>query len=180
MFRETLLHAQHHLENLTRLGTIPIDRARFYEFGAGKDLVIPLAFYCLGVESQVLVDIRHLVREELVVDTLRRLSSGDLDRSPVVALALEGLDERLATLGITYRAPCDARDTGLAEGSIDYITSTNTLEHIAEPDIRLILRESQRILSPDGLVSSSSTTRTTNLATRTSLVTLRPRGRVSR
>lgn len=154
-FLATVASARSHVRNLGCHGRIAIDQARFYEFGADKDLVIPLVSYCLGVNDQVLVDIRRLVRDELVVDTLRRLA-GDINReflrSPQAALTTACLDQRLATLGISYRAPCDARSTGLAGASIDYITSTSTLEHIAETDIRLILRECRRILSPDGLL----------------------------
>ncbi|MDQ6946418.1 MAG: class I SAM-dependent methyltransferase, partial [Actinomycetota bacterium] len=117
---------------------------------------IPLAFYCLGVNHQVLVDIRRLVRDELVVDTARRLCDGvvpGLQRTPEAALVGRGLDRRLAAVGITYRAPCDARASGLESGSVDYITSTSTLEHIPAADIRLILRESRRLLSSEGRLS---------------------------
>lgn len=148
--------ARRHLENLTKHGTVPVNEATFYEFGAGKDLVVPLSYYCLGVCKQVIVDIRDLAREELIIDTLRRLSGGvvpDLVRSAHAALGVSGRQQRLSALGITYCAPCDARATGLADASVDYITSTSTLEHIPPADIRLILRESRRVLRPDGLMS---------------------------
>jgi SAM-dependent methyltransferase len=135
---------------------VPVEQATFYEFGAGKDLIVPLTYYCLGVGEQVVVDIRDLAREELVVDALRRLSAGvvpDLLRAPDAALGLSGRQPRLAALGVAYRAPCDARATGLADASVDYITSTSTLEHIPADDIRLILRESRRILRPEGRMS---------------------------
>src|SRR5438067_829197 len=38
-------------------------------------------------------------------------------------------------------------------GSVDCITSTNTLEHIPPDDLAAILRECYRILAPSGLVS---------------------------
>ena len=156
VLRATAANARRHLDNLSIHGSVPVDEATFYEFGAGKDLVVPLTYYCLGVGQQLIVDIRDLAREELIVDALRRLSAGvvpDLVRTPEAALAVEGRQRRLAALGITYRAPCDARATGLADASVDYITSTSTLEHIPEADIRLILRESRRILRPDGVLS---------------------------
>ncbi len=155
-FRATAQNARRHLENLTKYGTVPVNEATFYEFGAGKDLVIPLAYYCLGVREQLIVDIRDLAREELLLDAIRRLRARvvpDLARSPDAALAVSGRQQRLAALGITYRAPCDARATGLADASVDYITSTSTLEHIPPTDIRLILRESRRILRPEGVMS---------------------------
>src|SRR5262249_18170743 len=38
-------------------------------------------------------------------------------------------------------------------GSVDYITSTNTLEHIPPNEIAAILRECHRLLPPEGLMS---------------------------
>jgi SAM-dependent methyltransferase len=55
--------------------------------------------------------------------------------------------------GIEYKAPYDARDTGLNDNSIDCITSTNTLEHIPPNDIKAILKECYRILNKDGILS---------------------------
>jgi ubiquinone/menaquinone biosynthesis C-methylase UbiE len=55
--------------------------------------------------------------------------------------------------GIDYRAPCDAKLTGIEPNSIDVITSTSTLEHIPLRSIQLILQECRRILRDDGLVS---------------------------
>src|SRR5205823_13839725 len=55
--------------------------------------------------------------------------------------------------GIDYRAPCDAKKTGLPSLSVDYITSTSTLEHIPPEAIRLILRECYRVLRDRGVIS---------------------------
>src|SRR5689334_5495852 len=49
---------------------VPPGEATFYEFGAGWDLAIPLAYTLLGVGGQVLVDIRPSARLELVNDSL--------------------------------------------------------------------------------------------------------------
>lgn len=156
VFKATVDNARRHLANLSKHGTVPIDQASFYEFGAGKDLIVPLAYYCLGVRDQLIVDIRDLAREELIVDALQRLSSGvvpDLVRTPDAALSATGRHQRLAALGITYQAPCDARSTGLADGAVDYITTTSTLEHIPQADLRSILRECRRILGAHGRMS---------------------------
>lgn len=156
VFHEKAEIARRHLANLTEHGQVPVGDARFYEFGAGKDLILPLCLYCHGANEQLLVDIRPLARDELVLDTLSRLDAGvvpGLPRRPGPGRAGAGLPAQLAALGITYRAPCDARETGLPAQSVDYITSTSTLEHIAEPDIRLILRESRRILRVEGRMS---------------------------
>ena len=36
---------------------------------------------------------------------------------------------------------------------MDFVTSTNTLEHIPEPDVRLVLAECRRLLRPGGALS---------------------------
>jgi SAM-dependent methyltransferase len=139
----------------------PPAEAAFYEFGAGWDLAVPLAYAALGVGRQVLVDIRPNVRLELVNSTLASLArqhdalAADAGRElrdlgpPDVASADE-LEERF---GIAYLAPRDARATGLSAASIDFVSSTNTLEHVPERDIVPILRECARLLRADGVMS---------------------------
>ncbi len=65
------------------------------------------------------------------------------------------MEDLEAATGIRYLAPRDARDTGLAPGSFDLISSTFTLEHIPERDIADILAESARLLTEDGLIRCS-------------------------
>lgn len=142
--------ARGHLDRIGKHTTAPVAAGHFYEFGAGWDLRLPQVLWCLGVERQTVIDIRPLVRPALVADVGRRLAARadelDLPRAPSVP-------GDLAALGIDYRAPCDARATGLPDRSVDRITSTNTLEHIPPDDIAAILRECRRILADDGLVS---------------------------
>ena len=139
----------------------PLAETVFYEFGAGWDLAIPLAYAALGVDRQILVDIRPNVRLELVNATLASLARRraqledetgeelrDLGRPDVASV-----DELAHRFGIAYSAPRDARATGLAAGSVDAVTSTNTLEHVPEEEIGPILRECRRLLRPDGLMS---------------------------
>ncbi len=133
-----------------------------YEFGAGWDLIIPLTYYCLGIETQTVVDIRPNLRFELVNDTLRRLNEyrseiedthgvklREVDPKPVSAS--DQLSERF---GINYLAPCDATATGLPADLFDFITNTYTLEHVPRTDIILILRECHRLLKPSGVISA--------------------------
>lgn len=143
-FRERVEKAAAHLESFTRHGGIT-SNATAFEFGAGWDMVGPLAMAAAGVHRQVIVDIWRLARPELVRDTIRRLRLPE----PQGASA----SELLEAFGIAYQAPGDARATGLPDSSVDLATSTSTLEHIPLDDIRLILRECRRILRPDGLLS---------------------------
>jgi|SRR3972149_5430940 len=158
-FVSIVLSTKEHIEFINKYCHKSIREATFYEFGVGWDIIIPLTFYAFGVERQILVDIRDLLRFTLVNDTVRkfqRMSTQlELPRKLEVVLSKEctfpsSLNEYY---GIQYIAPCDARNTGLGSGSIDFITSTNTLEHIPHQDIEGILRESHRLLKDDGLMS---------------------------
>ena len=139
---------------------VPPGEATFYEFGAGWDLAIPLAYALLGVGRQVLVDIRPSARLELVNDSLasfQRLRP-ELEAEAGAELRPPGgplgsLDELEARFGIRYLAPCDARDTGLDEASIDFASSTDTCEHIPEADLGAIFRETHRLLRAGGAFS---------------------------
>jgi SAM-dependent methyltransferase len=135
--------------------------AALYEFGAGWDLAIQLSYWALGAGRQTLVDIRPNLRPELVNLTLDRLQRlhPQLEEEYGLSLRSPG-DERvvsaadLRAFGISYLAPHDARATGLETGSLDLVTTTNTLEHIPARDLVAILAECRRLLRPDGVVSS--------------------------
>ena len=139
---------------------VPPGEATFYEFGAGWDLAIPLAYALLGVGGQVLVDIRPSARLELVNDSLASFERlrPELEaeaRSELRPLGgpLGSLGELESRFGIRYLAPCDARDTGLPEGSIEFASSTDTCEHIPYEDLAAIFRETRRLLRPGGAFS---------------------------
>src|SRR5919206_1953290 len=154
--RRKLARARQHLDVFGR----PAEEAVFYEFGAGWDLAIPLSFAALGVGRQVLVDIRPSVRIELVNESLaaferlREELEADNGRElrplgrPITSL--EELEERF---GIAYLAPRDARATGLEAASIDFVSSTDTCEHIPEADLARIFAECHRLLRPGGIFS---------------------------
>ncbi len=143
--RQQVTRARRHLELLQEHRPRDLASARFYEFGVGWDFGIPLAFYGLGVNHQVAIDIRRLATEWLIGETAERLNHLRLTQRPV--------SSDLGKLGIDYRAPCDARDTGLPAESVDCITSTAVLEHIPTSDIPAILAECRRLLRPDGVAS---------------------------
>ena len=159
-FVEAFEFAKKHIEAFRIYHGGDISKASFYEFGAGRDLAIPLSLYAQGVQKQTLVDINKLLRVELVNATLEKLQRlGNrlgIGKIPIKLLPTDGnqwigLLEEL--YGIKYAAPFDARDTGLEPGSFDFITSTNTLEHIPPNDILLILKECHRLLKSDGRLS---------------------------
>lgn len=150
-----------HLQMFKKHGACPVGEATFFEFGAGWDLIGPLTYYALGVNKQVLIDIRSNLRFELVEqawadlnqrrDEIERVSgmpARDLGTEPPDSE--EALKERF---GISYMAPYDARDTGLPAESFDFISSTDTVEHIPRPDLERIFVESARLLRRKGLIS---------------------------
>jgi SAM-dependent methyltransferase len=139
---------------------VPPAEASFYEFGAGWDLAIPLAYAMLGVGRQVLVDIRPSARLELVNDSL---ASFERLRDALEAEAkqelrppggpMSTLAELEPRFGIMYLAPRDARATRLPEASIEFVSSTDTCEHIPEDDLAAIFRECHRLLRAGGAFS---------------------------
>jgi SAM-dependent methyltransferase len=108
----------------------------------------------------VLVDIRPSARIELVNDTLASFERLRPELAEQAERELQPLGGPIAELGeleerygIRYLAPCDARDTGLPEGSVDFVSSTDTCEHIPGDDLASIFRESYRLLRPGGAFS---------------------------
>ncbi|MBU1276863.1 MAG: class I SAM-dependent methyltransferase [Proteobacteria bacterium] len=141
-------------------GSLPQGPRRAYEFGAGQDLATALSLCSLGVESQVLVDLRPLAQWDLLaqaMDDLRAqwprlcaLAGRDLRPWPARAPASTAQLER--ALGITYQAPADARATGLEAGRFDLVSSSHVLEHIPAGDLPAILAECRRLASSRGVI----------------------------
>ena len=165
-FRIRVEAACWHLGNYERHGPRPLGDATFLEFGTGWDLVIPLVLASAGVGHQLLLDRDPLARVELVHSSLARLHAmvaaearrtvcarPDLARLPASGPRRGGLAPWLADLRIEYRAPADARATGLPDAACDAVTSTATLEHIPKPAIAQIMSEMFRVLRPGGLLS---------------------------
>ncbi len=139
---------------------VPLAEATFYEFGAGWDLAIPLAYALLGVGRQLLVDIRPSARIELVRETIVAFSRLRPQLEEAAGRPLRDLGDPVSSLGeldarygIRYLAPRDARDTGLPAGSVDFVSSTDTCEHIPAEDLGAIFAECRRLLRPGGTFS---------------------------
>jgi SAM-dependent methyltransferase len=143
--------ARRHLDAIGPHAARPVPELRFFEFGAGWDLATPLAMAALGVRSQILFDLFPVARWNLIQHAVADLRGRRLDL-PAVAPGISQADY-LASVGIRYVAPGDARATGLPDGSIDVAVSTSVLEHVDEPDIRAICDELRRVLAPGGLCS---------------------------
>jgi SAM-dependent methyltransferase len=156
MRKMALLEAAH-LQALLSYSQKQPREAVLLEIGAGADLALPILLYASGIDHQITIDIRALARRYLVnavIDTVHTLDL-PLQRRPAARIgASEDLRGVLRhRFGIDYLAPCDARHTGLTANSIDFIHSTNTLEHIPPADLPLILKECRRLLAPAGVLS---------------------------
>lgn len=158
-FVDSVEMARAHLDAFHRQTGRSLADATFYEFGAGWGLTNPLAFYAFGVDRQIVVDIRRLARREVVLAVMRWFHETDLEPSPprkpqaFAPRTRDWMAHVAREFGIDYRAPCDARATGLPDGCIDCITSTATLEHIPMNDLTSILRECHRLLRSGGVMS---------------------------
>lgn len=158
--REIIEIEAQHVDAWQQYGNRPLADAVFYQFGAGWTMAGPLTFFGLGVNHQILFDIRRLIRPWLInctIETLQRPPCAErLNRRIehfVPSQSLATLAVLRHRYGIDYHAPADARATGLPDASVDCITSTNTLEHIPRADIAAILAECRRILRPGGVMS---------------------------
>ncbi|MDP9268943.1 MAG: class I SAM-dependent methyltransferase [Acidobacteriota bacterium] len=161
--RETFLqraeNAFRHLNAFRRYSQVPLEEARFFEFGAGWDLEIPLILAAAGVTSQVVVDRRRLLRFELVGHnlTMLRETSKDLEQRfgwPLRRPPSSGEEPHtaLADRGIRY-VLAEAYQVPFAADSFSFIHSTWTVEHIPEDKVVSVFDECQRLLAPGGVIS---------------------------
>ena len=159
--RQKFTRAAHHLAAYEEhRPAVPAAEATFFEFGAGWDLAIPLAYAQLGVGHQVLIDVRPSARTELLSETVAAFDRLRPELEEVAGRRLRDLGGPLRSLaqletrfGIRYLAPCDARATGLPAGSMDFVSSTDTCEHIPRADLAAIFAECRRLLRPGGAFS---------------------------
>lgn len=123
--------------------------ARYFEFGAGWDLFHNIFFSALGMGEQHIVDIKPLVRAELVNTVIAYLQDHPLrefckkDLPFVRQRKLR--DDLAAYYSIYYRSPMDAQATPYYASSMDFIATTHTLEHIPTHVLSNILKECRRL-----------------------------------
>jgi SAM-dependent methyltransferase len=139
--------AQRLLERYAIHGTRATDSSTFFEFGSGRDLVVPLAISACGAKRFVTMDIERLAKLDLIRSNAAIVAKlNGTARPPLSSWADLHRDWR-----VDYRAPADARATGFESDTIDCAVSVETLEHIPHDDIFNILKEVHRILRPDGV-----------------------------
>jgi len=160
VFLNSLEHALEHIQRFKKYRE-KIENAHIFEFGAGWHIVGPLTYAALGANEQTIIDLTPKLKHELVQVTVEYIRK---NRSLIEKKYGEPVDNvffvktektpvNIRSLGINYKAPADARSTGLENNSCDLIVNTNTLEHIPPQDIQMILAECYRILKPGGILS---------------------------
>ncbi len=166
-FRQKLEHAVDHVWFYEQhVGSLA--GATCLELGSGWYPVVPLTLFLYGAEKVFSFDISSLMQPENIhtclrqfaaheADIRRELGPGNEERwSLVRRLAAETKPSSLTaycrTLQLELRVQ-DARHTGLADASINLITSNNTFEHIYRDILRDMLLEFRRVVQPGGLMS---------------------------
>ncbi|HMK34042.1 MAG TPA: methyltransferase domain-containing protein [Desulfomonilaceae bacterium] len=153
-----LMHARNHMKSFSRYADRDIEDASVYEFGAGADMFVQLLLYSFGINRQVTVDLNKLLKTELVNDSIRKIENMSPDsfrRTPEKLVGNDGVEDLRKFYGIAYRAPFDARSTGLADQSVDFIVSSETVQFIPRKDLEEILIECHRVLKKNAIVSLS-------------------------
>ena len=143
------LHAQQLLGHATHL-----------DVGCGWMPTIPLLFYALGCERQVLCDVRRNFTSASVsgtVEIVRRLLA---ESPPYAALPLRRLpppfpagaraEEYLGRLGMTYIAPYRLAD--LAQPGPLLVSCTQVLMYLSPAEVRRLLRVLEENLGPEDLM----------------------------
>lgn len=139
----------------------------FLEVGTGRVPIVPIAYWLMGAESTITIDLNPYLKEELIAECLSYISENEdeilvlfgslIDRRRLSALIKFGTKSKLSTAEffdlcqITYLAPGDAANTSLPEQHIDFHTSYTVFEHIPPSVLADILREGNRIIKNNGL-----------------------------
>lgn len=153
-------------KRIQKHGRSPAGRV-FLEVGTGRAPLVPLAYWLMGAESTITIDLNPYLKEELVADHLRYISDNEDEIARLFGPLLDGkrfeevltfargpkqsVSEFLDLCRITYIAPGDAANTGLPDESIDFHTSYTVFEHIPPSILEKILREGNRITKASGL-----------------------------
>lgn len=129
---------------------------------------MPIAYWLMGAERIITYDLHCYLDARVLEECLASLAD-DPDRvvellgERVVADRLNRLldlagrkvlrpSSVLDLCGIQYHAPADAADTGLPDACVDFHCSRTVMEHVPREDLKRIILEAGRIVSPEGLL----------------------------
>ena len=147
-----------------------IPGARLMEVGSGWYPALPLACYLSGAARVYTCDLNRLLKPHLMRACIEVLG-GALPRiAAACQVPLADVQSRyrrmlasahaddpadLSEGVIQYRAPADAADAGIEDGTIDIVFSNSVLEHVPPAAIDRLHRASLRLLRADGVIFHS-------------------------
>jgi len=139
----------------------------FLEVGTGRVPLVPLAYWLMGADKTISIDLNPYLKKELVVESLCYISENEkeilslfgslVDKKRFAELLKFGrisqlvLSDFLDLCQIDYIAPGDAADTRFPIRAIDFHTSYTVFEHIPKEMLKQILEEGNRIVRDNGL-----------------------------
>jgi len=162
-------HAADHLRFFRKYGSKDLSSSSVLELGTGWYPVVPIALFLNDLPMVHSLDLSNWTSADNIRTTCQkygewstegRLSEFLDDINPerwqtIMELARDersDLDQMCEKINL-HRWVGDARKTEFATDSIDLICSNNTFEHIPEAILRDILKEFQRIIKSDGVMS---------------------------
>jgi SAM-dependent methyltransferase len=141
------------------------------EIGTGRAVGVPMAMWLCGANRIVTVDLNRYLSPALVWASTRYLSQNTQKMREIFAGLADNemfedrlrqiqnfsgdLRSFLRLINTDYMAPADARQLPLDSSTFDLHFSYAVFEHVPPADIRAILKEAKRVLSPGGLVLHS-------------------------
>lgn len=169
-FGYKLTHAKDHLQYFQQYGQRPLAESTILELGLGWYPIVPIALYLNGAKEVISIDIQDWMTNQSQLITIQKfqewraegwlesyLPAIDEERwTAMVSLTQKNETPYLESISETiHLRPVlkDARDTGFSAQSIDYICSNNTFEHIPHSILVGILKEFQRIIKAQGVMS---------------------------
>jgi hypothetical protein len=140
--------------------------ARVMEVGTGWRIDAPLAFFLCGASKVITCDLSRYLQPQLVMKTVEYICEHPDRMKQIFSPIADGptIERRIAMLdrasdvetlmqvtGIEYHAPCDCSRMNLPDHSVDLHYSYTVLEHIPPAVLVALLRESNRLISDQGL-----------------------------
>jgi hypothetical protein len=139
----------------------------FFEVGAGRVPLVPLAYWLMGAKKTISIDLNPYFKEELIKESIDYMSDNEEEILSLFGSLIHeenfskllaynrgssfSLPDFLDLCRIDYIAPGDASCTGLPDQSIDFHTSLRVFEHIPEEILKKILKEGNRIVKKTGM-----------------------------
>lgn len=168
---DTLCGGVRLLERINKQGRTAHGKS-FLEIGTGRRLNLPISLWLCGAEKIFTIDVNPYLTAELVWEDLEYIRKnesrivalfGDHSRHPLfirrfkelLSWTSNDLNGFLTLINTAYVVQKDSDELSLPSRIIDFHVSRSVLEHIPPTVMAGILKESKRLLRPDGLLVHS-------------------------